>query len=63
MVETARWETHTYQVLADVENLMSVLKDAEVQQRNYLLTGMNSTSRLSTPSLKPLIKKLPIYDS
>ncbi len=38
-VETSRWETHTYQVLAELENLLSTLKDAENGQRGYLITG------------------------
>lgn len=38
-VETSRWETHTYQVLAELENLLSTLKDAENGQRGYLPTG------------------------
>lgn len=38
-VETSRWEAHTYQVLAELENLLSTLKDAENGQRGYLLTG------------------------
>ncbi|UBF28918.1 CHASE3 domain-containing protein [Kovacikia minuta CCNUW1] len=38
-IEAAHWETHTYKVLTDLENLMYRLKDAEVGQRNYLITG------------------------
>ncbi|MGA7937199.1 MAG: response regulator [Kovacikia sp.] len=38
-VEAARWETHTYEVLTDLETLMYNLKDAEAGQRNYLITG------------------------
>lgn len=38
-VETSRWETHTYQVLTELESLLSTLKDAENGQRGYLLTG------------------------
>jgi len=56
MVETARWETHTHQVLADLENLMSALKEAEVEQRNYLLTG-NEQYFASTSSVSQAINQ------
>jgi CheY-like chemotaxis protein/CHASE3 domain sensor protein/putative methionine-R-sulfoxide reductase with GAF domain len=39
MLQAARWETHTFQVLTALESLLYNLKDAEAGQRNYLLTG------------------------
>lgn len=38
---TARQEKHTYQVLGDLEEVLSLVKDAETGQRGYLLTGDN----------------------
>ncbi|MBV8314352.1 MAG: CHASE3 domain-containing protein [Planctomycetaceae bacterium] len=34
-----RWVDHTWQVITEVEHLLSVVKDAETGQRGYLLTG------------------------
>jgi CheY-like chemotaxis protein/CHASE3 domain sensor protein/putative methionine-R-sulfoxide reductase with GAF domain len=39
LVETAREETHTYQVLSGLDEILSLAKDAETGQRGYILTG------------------------
>jgi CheY-like chemotaxis protein len=39
LVTTARQETHTYQVLAGLQEVLSLIKDAETGQRGFLLTG------------------------
>jgi methyl-accepting chemotaxis protein len=39
LVETTSWVSHTYEVLDNMESLLSLLKDAETGQRGYLLTG------------------------
>ena len=39
LVESARQETHTYQVLSELEEILSLTKDAETGQRGYILTG------------------------
>ncbi|KAM3100566.1 response regulator [Phormidesmis sp. 146-35] len=39
LVTTARQETHTYQVLATLQEILSLIKDAETGQRGFLLTG------------------------
>jgi methyl-accepting chemotaxis protein len=39
LVESAEWVTHTYQVLENLETLVSSLKDAETGQRGYVITG------------------------
>ncbi len=39
LVTTARQETHTYQVLAALQEVLSLIKDAETGQRGFLLTG------------------------
>ncbi len=36
------WVTHTHQVLADLESLLSELQDTEIGQRGYLLTSNKS---------------------
>jgi CHASE3 domain sensor protein len=41
LISTARQEKHTYQVLGELEEIFSLLKDAETGQRGYLLTGEN----------------------
>ena len=39
LITTAGWVTHTYQVLEEKEQILSLLKDAETGQRGYLITG------------------------
>lgn len=39
MVDAARIESHTYEVIAALENLLFAIRDTEAEQRNYLLTG------------------------
>ena len=37
--ETDEWETHTYEVLANIERITAHLVDAETGQRGYLIAG------------------------
>jgi signal transduction histidine kinase/CheY-like chemotaxis protein/CHASE3 domain sensor protein len=39
LLESAFWVDHTNQVILELENTISVMKDAETGQRGYLLTG------------------------
>lgn len=39
LYENAGWVSHTDQVMADIELVLSTLKDAETGQRGYLITG------------------------
>ena len=39
LLESAFWVDHTNQVILQLENTLSVMKDAETGQRGYLLTG------------------------
>jgi len=39
LIATNKWVVHTYQVIANLEDGLSVLTDAETKQRGYLLTG------------------------
>lgn len=41
LILTARKEKHTYQVLGELEEILSLIKDAETGQRGYLLTSEN----------------------
>ena len=41
LIENNRWVAHTHEVVAHLETMLSVLKDAETGQRGYLLTGMD----------------------
>lgn len=40
LIDANHWVTHTYQVLSQLERVMSALTDAETGQRGYILTGM-----------------------
>jgi methyl-accepting chemotaxis protein len=39
LLESSSWVTHTHQVLAKLEGLLSDLKDAETGQRGFIITG------------------------
>src|ERR1700722_2402028 len=39
LIDTASMVTHTHQVLENLEQLISLLKDAETGQRGFLITG------------------------
>jgi methyl-accepting chemotaxis protein len=38
LIDSAWWVTHTYQVMENLEGILSLLKDAETGQRGFLLT-------------------------
>jgi len=38
-IESSQMKTHTYQVLENLDRVLSTLKDAETGQRGYLITG------------------------
>ncbi len=42
MIESDRWEDHTYAVIQEFDRLLSTLKDAEQEQRGYIITGQES---------------------
>jgi methyl-accepting chemotaxis protein len=42
LIDNSTWQTHTYEVLTELEALLSLLKDAETGQRGFLLTGEES---------------------
>ena len=39
LIDTAGWVDHTQQVLVSLENVLSLMKDAETGQRGFLLAG------------------------
>ena len=39
LLSSDRWVDHTFQVIQDMDNLLSGMKDAETGQRGYLLSG------------------------
>ena len=47
---SVEWVSHTHEVLAKLEAVLSTLKDAETGQRGYLLTG----EELAKPEMQPL---------
>ena len=49
---SVQWVSHTHEVLSQLEQVMSTLKDAETGQRGYLLTG-------ERPYLEPYEQALP----
>ncbi len=39
LTQTSRWVAHTHEVLENLEDLLSLMKDAETGQRGYVITG------------------------
>jgi CheY-like chemotaxis protein/CHASE3 domain sensor protein len=42
LISNARWQTHTYEVLGELGDLVSQLQDVEIGQRGYIITGDKS---------------------
>jgi methyl-accepting chemotaxis protein len=63
--ETSRWVAHTHEVLANLELVLSQVKEAEASQRGFLLTGDEATLQSFTeakerlPQTLATIKDLP----
>ena len=59
--EASKWKSHTYEVINDLDLLISYLKDAETGQRGYLLTGIPDylePYNLSLTKISDLIKTI-----
>ncbi|TDN37371.1 PAS domain S-box protein [Hymenobacter sp. UV11] len=61
LVDSQRWVSHTQVVLLRLENVISLVKDAETAQRGYLLTGegvflasLRTAQRKTPPELRTL---------
>ncbi|MBD2429960.1 MULTISPECIES: response regulator [Fischerella] len=39
LIDNYRWQSHSYEVMGELDDLMSQLKDAETAQRGYIITG------------------------
>ena len=39
LLESSRWVSHTYQVIAELESTQLALSDAETGQRGFIITG------------------------
>jgi CheY-like chemotaxis protein/CHASE3 domain sensor protein len=58
-VRTAsRMESHTYQVLNELEGLISTIKDAETGQRGYIITGQESYLEPYTAAISTLDERI-----
>lgn len=51
------WEVHSYQVLGDINNLLSDLENMETAQRGYVITGQQSFLEPYTTSLPDVDKQ------
>lgn len=58
LIKTSDYVAHTYQVLAGVEEIQSLIKDAENGQRGYILTGDVAYLQPYTDSVATLNKKI-----
>jgi methyl-accepting chemotaxis protein len=52
------WNTHTYQVLQNQEQILSLLKDAETGQRGYIITGEDQYLEPFNQAVKSLNQKI-----
>jgi CHASE3 domain sensor protein len=55
---TNRAVVHTYRVIKEINDTLSLLKDAETGQRGYLLTGRDDYLRPYTAAVKAIPKRL-----
>ncbi|WP_127011438.1 CHASE3 domain-containing protein, partial [Chlorogloeopsis fritschii] len=55
LIETSRWQRHTYEVIGELDNLIANIKDAEAAQRGYLITREDIY-------LKPYKNALPLIE-
>jgi methyl-accepting chemotaxis protein len=39
MIDATNWKSHTYEVIADLESLLSIIRDGETGERGYIITG------------------------
>jgi CheY-like chemotaxis protein/CHASE3 domain sensor protein/putative methionine-R-sulfoxide reductase with GAF domain len=61
LIDNSQWQTHTYRVLGELEDLVSQLQDAEIGQRGYIVTGDKSSLEPysnAIPSIKKSLKSL-----
>jgi len=42
LISNEQWVTHTYQVIGEIEGILSTLKDAETGERGYIITGADT---------------------
>src|SRR5919108_1395713 len=42
LIDNQQWVTHTYQVIGEIEGVLSTLKDAETGERGYIITGSDA---------------------
>jgi methyl-accepting chemotaxis protein len=61
LLDAADWQRHTQQVLLDIREFLSQMKDAETGQRGYLITGQDrylDPYRSGTSSVNQTLKEL-----
>ena len=61
LIDNSRWQTHTYEVLGDLDDLTSQLKDAETAQSSYVSTGEKrylETYKTAIPIMGEKVKDL-----
>lgn len=60
-VQSRKWVIHTHQVIEKLQEIISLIQDAETAQRGYLITGKRSYLQpynLATGEIDPQIKQL-----
>jgi CheY-like chemotaxis protein len=58
LIDNSQWQTHTYRVLGELEDLVSQLQDAEIAQRGYIVTGDKSSLEPYSNSISSIKKSL-----
>ncbi len=61
LIDNSRWQTHTYEVLGNLDDLTSQLKDAETAQSSYVSTGEKrylETYKTAIPVIGQKVKNL-----
>jgi len=58
LIESNNWDIHTYKVLQNQEQILSLLKDAETGQRGYILTGEKQYLEPYNLAVKSVMKEI-----
>ena len=58
VLDNGRWVTHTYQVISELQSVMSTLKEVQAAQRSYVITSEKIYLNVYSATRAPLLKHL-----
>ena len=61
LIDNSRWQSHSYEVIGEIDEFISHIKDAETAQKDYFITGENrylQPYNNALPKIQQSLKKL-----